>query len=1567
MLRKGEWVWLDSDNGVPIGARVTDTDLGQCVLVDDDGKERVLRAGQGPSPQPMHRTSVEGVEDMVLLGELTDTYTGSVLVAVNPYKELPIYSKEQVKLYHGRKLGELPPHIFAIADSCYYNLTRSKTDQCCIISGESGAGKTESSKLILQYLAAVSGQQSWIEQQILESNPILEAFGNAKTIRNDNSSRFGKYLEIFFSRDRAIEGARVEQYLLEKVRVCHQATEERNYHIFYCMLAGLTTEQRKTLCLRDAKAYKFLTKGGCVVCNGRDDAKDFARINTAFRVLTFTEGQCWEIYKLLAAILHLGNSSFEEASENNMESSDVTPSVHFKLASTQLEVEGDTLANSLTHRSFLTNREKVTKPLNTKQASDCRDAFVKAIYNQMFLWIVGNINAVIGKALKSNAGVSRRSIGLLDIFGFENFYVNSFEQLCINLANEELQQFFVSNIFKLEQQEYLRQGVVWSNISFGDNKQTLDLLVGKPCNLLALIDEESLFPKGTDITMLHKMNDQHKDSVGYISSKNDHESRFGVQHFAGVVYYDSNGFLEKNRDAISSDIVKMISTSKNKLLHEIFQSELSTGVRKPTNSRVTITPKNTMRTVSDSRKQMPTLSSQFRQSLDSLMKALALCQPFFIRCFKPNNDKHSERFDRELCMVQLRYSGMMDTVRIRKLGYPISHTFTDFLFRYRVLLDTAVCDPGREPVEVCCEAICKTLIHGRDQWKIGKSKVFLKEVHDSHLEQARDRDLTKTVSIIQRVMLATYDRKTFLKKKAAASVLQRNWRAYKSREDNKKLHRGYDRLTARIRGRRLQRLYRKQRTAAILLQSQVRGYLVRKSCKRRREEVLGVVSLVFLTSSPVGLSETDLSKSLAEPEPISEDEDHKIIRRPLRNIVEVTSAEETSDSDTEDDPPKTPASGDASHTHIQQRLRQPLLAHQDERDTLACLTAWWIILRFMGDMPEPRALDPFNPQARRPSASNHLQVVQRRGRRLSSVVGLDQPEGFAEDEDILVGEGPTLDRPLTPLEKLHIIVGYGFSRPGIRDEIYCQILKQLMGNEDREVCLRGWILLSLCLSSFPPSQLLTKVFLRRGPSGYGAYCAERLRRTVANGDREEVPCWIELQATESQKPLDVTVALADGRTFTLPVDSACNSGEVLGDVSRRIGLRDAYGFSLYVSFYEKRWTLGSSRKHVMDAVSQCEQEVRRQGREEDSAPWELSVRKELFTPWHDCSEDPVATELIYRQVLRGLKSEEYVCDKEDEYAQLAAKHYFVQFGSDNNMENTRTVVEDCITNSLIDTKSLAKWNSLVDSIHSQGGYGSKDTTKAEIVDYARQKWALFFSKFYDVTMLSGLPLPLSRFALAINWTGVFFMDGRDKKLLEIPYVELTGASVARPSGGCVKLTTFQEEFVLRCAEADEAAEMIQANLEGLRQRSQYARGDLLVVRKDGDFSATRRWNQATNDLTGHTGSIQMNAVQFLATLSKPSQATLSLLSPSSSSSQRGAAERGREEADAPVSVKSFALEHFSTRMPSKEVNRVGASRVAVRDRLWVSSKEPLKQPLLKSLANNSDLSQMACNSFIDIL
>uniref|UniRef100_A0A480KXE7 Unconventional myosin-VIIa n=1 Tax=Sus scrofa TaxID=9823 RepID=A0A480KXE7_PIG len=562
ILQQGDYVWMDLRSGqefdVPIGAVVKLCDSGQIQVVDDEGNEHWISPQNATHIKPMHPTSVHGVEDMIRLGDLNEagilrnlliryrdhliyTYTGSILVAVNPYQLLSIYSPEHIRQYTNKKIGEMPPHIFAIADNCYFNMKRNSRDQCCIISGESGAGKTESTKLILQFLAAISGQHSWIEQQVLEATPILEAFGNAKTIRNDNSSRFGKYIDIHFNKRGAIEGARIEQYLLEKSRVCRQAPDERNYHVFYCMLEGMSEEQKKKLGLGQATDYNYLAMGNCITCEGREDSQEYANIRSAMKVLMFTDTENWEISKLLAAILHLGNLQYKDRTFENLDACEVLFSTALATAASLLEVNPPDLMNCLTSRTLITRGETVSTPLSREQALDVRDAFVKGIYGRLFVWIVDKINAAIYKPPSQEVKNPRRSIGLLDIFGFENFAVNSFEQLCINFANEHLQQFFVRHVFKLEQEEYDLESIDWLHIEFTDNQDALDMIANKPMNIISLIDEESKFPKGTDTTMLHKLNSQHRLNSNYIPPKNNHETQFGINHFAGVVYYESQG------------------------------------------------------------------------------------------------------------------------------------------------------------------------------------------------------------------------------------------------------------------------------------------------------------------------------------------------------------------------------------------------------------------------------------------------------------------------------------------------------------------------------------------------------------------------------------------------------------------------------------------------------------------------------------------------------------------------------------------------------------------------------------------------------------------------------------------------------------------------------------------------------------------------------------------------------------------------------------------------------------------------------------------------------------------
>ncbi|XP_034126016.1 unconventional myosin-VIIa isoform X1 [Drosophila guanche] len=833
--RKGEYVWVKPQNAtsefaVPFGARIVRTEKTQTLVCDDRKKQLWVPAGD--VLKAMHITSQADVEDMITLGDLQEytilrnlenryakqliyTYTGSMLVAINPYQILPIYTNREIQLYRNKALIELPPHIFAVSDNAFQRLQRHKENQCVVISGESGAGKTESTKLILQYLAAISGKHSWIEQQIIEANPIMEAFGNAKTVRNDNSSRFGKYIEIRFTPEGAIQGARIQQYLLEKSRIVFQSKEERNYHIFYCMLAGLTPPERQRLMLQEQSPsqYHYLSQGGCFTLPGRGDAKDFADIRAAMKVLSFKPEEMWSILCLLAAILHLGNLRFKATEVANQEAAEVDDDENLKRVAKLLGIPVAPLNLALTQRTIFVHGEHVTTSLSKESALEGRDAFVKSLYDGIFVRIVRRINETINK----QPDRPMNSIGVLDIFGFENFDNNSFEQLCINYANENLQQFFVGHIFKMEQDEYQNEHINWQHIEFQDNQQILDLIGMKPMNLMSLIDEESKFPKGTDNTLLEKLHVQHGNRSIYVKGKTTQTSLFGIRHYAGVVMYNPLGFLEKNRDSFSGDLRSLVQRSANKYLVDIFPQEMPM----------------------DTAKKQPTLCVKFRNSLDMLMRTLSQAHPYFIRCIKPNEYKEPKNFDKELCVRQLRYSGMMETARIRRAGYPIRTAYRAFVERYRLLV------PPTGPLEKCdcrqlAQQICLATLPADSDRQFGKTKIFLRDEDDASLEQQRSQLMLKSIVTIQRGIRRVLFRRYLQRYRQAIVTVQRHWRGRLQRRKYQIMRQGFHRLGACIAAQQLTTKFTMVRCRTIKLQALSRGYLARREFKgklaARREQ-----------------------------------------------------------------------------------------------------------------------------------------------------------------------------------------------------------------------------------------------------------------------------------------------------------------------------------------------------------------------------------------------------------------------------------------------------------------------------------------------------------------------------------------------------------------------------------------------------------------------------------------------------------------------------------------------------------------------------------------------------------
>ncbi|XP_039557034.1 unconventional myosin-VIIa isoform X2 [Passer montanus] len=1809
----GDYVWMDLKTGrefdVPIGAVVKLCDSGQIQVVDDEGNEHWISPQNASHIKPMHPTSIHGVEDMIRLGDLNEagilrnlliryrehliyTYTGSILVAVNPYQLLPIYSPEQIRLYTNKKIGEMPPHIFAIADNCYFNMQRNNKDQCCIISGESGAGKTESTKLILQFLAAISGQHSWIEQQVLEANPILEAFGNAKTIRNDNSSRFGKYIDIHFNKRGAIEGAKIEQYLLEKSRVCRQAQDERNYHVFYCMLRGMTVEQKKKLGLGKATDYNYLAMGNCTTCDGRDDSKEYANIRSAMKVLMFTDTENWEISKLLAAILHMGNLQYEARTYDNLDACEVVQSASLITAATLLEVEPQDVMNCLTSRTIITRGETVSTPLSMEQALDVRDAFVKGIYGRLFVWIVEKINAAIYRPPSQELKSIRRSIGLLDIFGFENFTVNSFEQLCINFANENLQQFFVRHVFKLEQEEYNLENINWQHIEFTDNQDALDMIAIKPMNIISLIDEESKFPKGTDATMLHKLNSQHKLNTNYIPPKNNYETQFGINHFAGIVYYETKGFLEKNRDTLHGDIIQLVHSSKNKFIKQIFQADVAMflcGYASSTfGQSPTPTPKG-----AETRKRSPTLSSQFKRSLELLMRTLSVCQPFFVRCIKPNEYKKPMLFDRELCVRQLRYSGMMETIRIRRAGYPIRYTFVEFVDRYRVLM------PGVKPaykqgdLRGTCQRIAEAVLGKDDDWQIGKTKIFLKDHHDMLLEIERDKAITDKVILIQKVVRGYKDRSNFLKVRNSVLMIQRYWRGHNCRKNYGAMRIGFLRLQALYRSRKLHKQYHMARRRIIEFQARCRGYLVRRAFRHRLWAVLTVQAYARgmiarrlykrlrgeyyrrLEAEKLRLAEEErLRKEMSAKKAKEEAEKKHQVRlaqlaredaerevkekeearrkKELLEKMERARNEPVNDSEMvdkmfgflgttsslpgqegqapngfedleqvqkeleeedldaalplpeeeEEDLSEykfakfaaTYFQGTTTHTYIRRPLKQPLLYHEDEGDQLAALAVWITILRFMGDLPEPKyhtamsdggekipVMTKIYETLGKKTYKKELQALQGEGESThvdghkknsvrhklvsltlkkksklteevrgdawppgsTSAVGLSAalsdslllfprqhrtspplglalpvslPERFKEclrgkvtkrlhdGESTLQGNSMLEDRPTSNLEKLHFIIGNGILRPALRDEIYCQICKQLTQNPSKSSHARGWILMSLCVGCFAPSEKFVKYlrnFINGGPPGYAPYCEERLRRTFANGTRTQPPSWLELQATKSKKPIMLPVTFMDGTTKTLLTDSATTAKELCNSLADKISLKDRFGFSLYIALFDKVSSLGSGNDHVMDAVSQCEQYAKEQGAQERNAPWRLFFRKEIFTPWHNPSEDNVATNLIYQQIVRGVKFGEYRCDKEEDLAELASQQYYVDYGSEMVLERLLNLIPSYIPDREITaSKTVEKWAQLIIAAHKKGIYTQKRAdpkkVKEEVVDFARFKWPLLFSRFYEAFKFSGPSLPKNDVIVAVNWTGVYFVDEQEQVLLELSFPEITAVSSSRGGklqGQSFTLATIKgDEYTFTSNNAEDIRDLVVTFLEGLRKRSKYVvtlqdnpnpvgeesgflsflKGDLIVLDQDtGEQVMNSGWANGYNERTKQRGDFPTDSVYVLPTVTMPPLEIVALVTMTPDQRQDVIRTSQMAVSDSEERVKPYTLEEFSYdyfRPPPKHtLSRVMITKSRGKDKLWCYTREPIKQPLLKKILGSEELSQEACMAFIAVL
>lgn len=745
--------------------------------------------------------------------ELNDiyTYTGNILIAVNPFTKLPhLYDVHMMEQYRGAPFGQLNPHVFAVADASYRAMINEQRSQSILVSGESGAGKTETTKLIMQYLAYMGGRSvtdnRTVEQQVLESNPVLEAFGNAKTVRNDNSSRFGKFVEIQFDKNGKISGAAIRTYLLERSRVVQISDPERNYHCFYQLCAS--PEDRDMYKLGDTRMFHYLNQSNTYELDGVNNAEEYSKTRRAMDVVGINLEEQEAIFRILAAILHLGNIEFAPGREHDSSTlKNQTSAFHLQNAAELFMCDAKQLQETLCTRIIMTREGNITKSLDPSSATINRDALAKTVYSRLFDWLVDKINKSVGQDSDS-----RTLIGVLDIYGFESFKNNSFEQFCINLANEKLQQHFNQHVFKMEQEEYSKEEINWSYIEFIDNQDILDLIERKPMGIISLLDEACMFPRSTHETFATKLFQSFKNHSRFKKPKLS-LTDFTISHYAGEVTYQTNFFLEKNRDYSIVEHHSLLSSSKCPFVAGLFPPSLED--------------------TSKSSYKFSSVATRFKQQLQSLMETLSLTEPHYIRCVKPNSGNRPGNFENLSVIHQLRCGGVLEAVRISCAGYPTRRTYDEFLDRFGLLTPKFVATQNNE--KEATEELLQRL--NLSNYQLGKTKVFLRAGQMAELDARRAEALNNAAKVIQRKFRTFIAQKEFNRKRRAALKIQCYWRGWLARKLYKVMRREAASVIIQkyIRRWLSQKVYIHLRFAVNTIQAGIRAYFARREYQLKRQ------------------------------------------------------------------------------------------------------------------------------------------------------------------------------------------------------------------------------------------------------------------------------------------------------------------------------------------------------------------------------------------------------------------------------------------------------------------------------------------------------------------------------------------------------------------------------------------------------------------------------------------------------------------------------------------------------------------------------------------------------------
>uniref|UniRef100_A0A8C9Z5Y5 Myosin, heavy chain 10, non-muscle n=1 Tax=Sander lucioperca TaxID=283035 RepID=A0A8C9Z5Y5_SANLU len=791
-------VWIPSERNGFEAASIRE-ERGDEVVVElaENGKKAVVNKDDIQKMNPPKFSKVEDMAELTCLNEasvlynlkdryysgLIYTYSGLFCVVINPYKNLPIYSENIIEMYRGKKRHEIPPHIYAISESAYRCMLQDREDQSILCTGESGAGKTENTKKVIQYLAHVASSHKGrkdhnipgeLERQLLQANPILESFGNAKTVKNDNSSRFGKFIRINFDVIGYIVGANIETYLLEKSRAIRQAKDERTFHIFYQLLAGAGEHLKSDLLLEGFNSYRFLSNGNITI-PGQQDKDNFQETMEAMHIMSFGHEEILAMLKVVSSVLQFGNINFKK--ERNSDQASMPDNTAAQKLCHLLGLNVMEFTRAILSPRIKVGRDYVQKAQTKEQADFAVEALAKATYERLFRWLVHRINKALDRTKRQGASF----IGILDIAGFEIFQLNSFEQMCINYTNEKLQQLFNHTMFILEQEEYQREGIEWSFIDFGLDLQPCIDLIERPANppgVLALLDEECWFPKATDKTFVDKLIQEQGTHTKFQKPRQlKDKADFCIIHYAGKVDYKADEWLMKNMDPLNDNVATLLHQSTDKFVGELWKDvdrivglDQVAGMNETAFGATYKTKKGMFRTV----------GQLYKESLTKLMATLRNTNPNFVRCIIPNHEKRAGKLEPHLVLDQLRCNGVLEGIRICRQGFPNRIVFQEFRQRYEILTPNAI-PKGFMDGKQACERMIQALELDPNLFRIGQSKIFFRTGVLAHLEEERDLKITDIIIYFQSVCRGYLARKAFAKKQqqlSALKVLQRNCAAY---------------------------------------------------------------------------------------------------------------------------------------------------------------------------------------------------------------------------------------------------------------------------------------------------------------------------------------------------------------------------------------------------------------------------------------------------------------------------------------------------------------------------------------------------------------------------------------------------------------------------------------------------------------------------------------------------------------------------------------------------------------------------------------------------------------------